>query len=246
MTSVDDVDTIIEEVIAATAQLETDVVEPDFAEGKSPKIALADKGKAPLDEPDTIKGHPAREMFHLICGDIDILVQLREREQVLTWRETDSVQIALQRRLYILAKYSEMLLWKFLESHRANFSFGQPWSAMALQIIDLLSTAHNTAVKELLTQKQAIQLEWTRPCCSTLFEGAFDRGFYIPRNHKTIFSTCWIRNHLKSLVGDGVKRSTLAIIEFATISFNRRYYTFISFFLLEDLKGTQERARKRI
>ncbi|KZV58615.1 hypothetical protein F511_43759 [Dorcoceras hygrometricum] len=116
-----------------------------------------------------------------------------KEEKVLTWAETDSVQIALQRRLYIVAKYRELLLRKFLESHRANFSFVQPWSAMALQIIDLLSIAHNTAVKELLTQKQAIQLQCTRPCCSMLFEGVFDRGFYIPRNHKTIFSTCWIR-----------------------------------------------------
>ncbi|KZV14614.1 vacuolar protein sorting-associated protein 51 [Dorcoceras hygrometricum] len=196
-TSVDDVDNIIEEVIAATAKLETDVVQPDLAEGTAmgtvltnmeedsvkymdtdflliepatekeidlepaadmgqlpldeeslsiddllkripeenlPKISLADKGKAPLDEPDTIKGHPAREMFHLICGDIEFLVQLRERviddvaaffssfslrhlavmkslngissneEKVLMWGETDSVQIALQRRLYIVAK----------------------------------------------------------------------------------------------------------------------------------------------
>ncbi|KZV37074.1 vacuolar protein sorting-associated protein 51 [Dorcoceras hygrometricum] len=198
-TYVNDVDTIIEQVISETAQMGTDVIEPDFGEdiamgtdltdmeepvrtpgdmmlpsvfaaeptkikfsngisiprvangdcfnANLPKIALADMGKAPLDEPDTIKGHPAREMFHLICGDIEFLVQLRERvidevatffssfslcllavlkslngiaaneEKVLTWGETDSVQIALQRILYILAKYREMLLRKFLESH---------------------------------------------------------------------------------------------------------------------------------
>ncbi|KZV22021.1 hypothetical protein F511_41136 [Dorcoceras hygrometricum] len=118
-----------------------------------------------------------------------------KEEQVLTWAETDSVQVALQRRLYIVAKYRELLLRKFLEAHRANFSFSQPWSAMALQIIDLLSPAHSTSMKNLLMQKQALKLEWTRPCCATLFEGAnFDRGFYIPRKHKTIFSTCWVRN----------------------------------------------------
>ncbi|KZV25495.1 selenium-binding protein 2 [Dorcoceras hygrometricum] len=65
---------------------------------------------------------------------------------------------------------------------------------MSLQIIDLLSFAHSTTVKYLLTRKQAIQLEWTRPCSATLFKGDhIDRGFYIPRNHKTIFSTCWVR-----------------------------------------------------
>ncbi|KZV30925.1 hypothetical protein F511_28875 [Dorcoceras hygrometricum] len=150
----------------------------------------AQKRKAPKRKlrlsTDTVKGHPAREMFQLICGDIEFLVQLREKviddvakffnsfslrrlavmksvkdiaakeEQVLTWAKTDSVQVALQRRLYIDAKYRELLLRKFLEAHRANFSFSQPWSSMVLQIIDLLSAAHSTSVKNLLTQKQAL------------------------------------------------------------------------------------------
>ncbi|KZV25406.1 histone-lysine N-methyltransferase ATX3 [Dorcoceras hygrometricum] len=93
-----------------------------------------------------------------------------------------------------------MLLRKFLESHRANFSSGQPWSVMALQIIDLLSDAHSTSVKHLLMQRQAHELQWTRPCCSMLFEDAFDRGFYIPRNHKIFVSTCWLR--LLRRIGD--------------------------------------------
>ncbi|KZV28047.1 hypothetical protein F511_06916 [Dorcoceras hygrometricum] len=266
-TSADDVDTIIEEVIAATAQMEpanfvesavageidllqqipgdallpsvlaaeptrinfTNVISiPGVAEGdlykaRLPKIALVDKGKAPLIEAGVVKGHPAQEMVQLIFGDIEFLIQLREQVKdevsaflnsfslrrlpvlaflkditvkegkVLTWAETDSVQIALQRRLYIVAKYRELLLRKFLESHRAHFSFGQPWSSMALQIIDLLSIAHNAAVNDLLIQRKAHALQWTRPCCSIFFEGVYERGFYIPRNHKIIFSTCWIR-----------------------------------------------------
>ncbi|KZV28557.1 hypothetical protein F511_33892 [Dorcoceras hygrometricum] len=98
---------------------------------------------------------------------IDISVK---EEKVLTWSEIDSVQISLQRRLYIVAKYREFLLRKFLGSHRENFSFGQPWSAMALQNIDLLSIAHNAAVNELRKQNQAHVLQWTRSCCSILFE----------------------------------------------------------------------------
>ncbi|KZV39030.1 terpenoid synthase 25-like [Dorcoceras hygrometricum] len=165
----------------------TGVTEGDWYKASLPKIVVDDKGKAPLVELDTIKGHPDREMFQLICGDIEFLIQLRvkvidevakffnsfslrrlavlksviniaaQEEHVLTWAETDSVQVALQRRLYIVAKYRELLLRKFLEAHRANFSFGQPWSAMALQIIDLLSAAHSTFVKDLLTQKQRTQ-----------------------------------------------------------------------------------------
>ncbi|KZV42326.1 dystroglycan-like [Dorcoceras hygrometricum] len=143
----------------------TGVTDGDWFKENLPNIDIADKGKAPLVEPNTIKGHPAPVLKSLngIAAN---------EEQVLTWGETDSVQVALQRRLYIVAKYRELLLRKFLESHRANFSFGQPWLDMALQIIDLLSTAHSTAVQDLLTQKQAIQVEWTRPCCATLFEGA--------------------------------------------------------------------------
>ncbi|KZV39776.1 hypothetical protein F511_26752 [Dorcoceras hygrometricum] len=176
----------------------TGVADGDWFKENFPKISIADKGKAPYVEPDTIKGHlaPVLKSLNGIAAN---------EEQVLTWGETDSVQVALQRRLYIVAKYRELLLRKFLEAHRANFNFGQPWSAMALQIIELLFTAHSTDVKDLLTQKQAIQLEWTRPCCATLFEGAhIDRGFYIPRNHKTIFLSCWVRN-LRFIEGSWLK-----------------------------------------
>ncbi|KZV07027.1 putative disease resistance protein [Dorcoceras hygrometricum] len=71
---------------------------------------------------------------------------------------------------------------------------------MAHQIIDLLLVAHSTAVKHLLMQRQAHELQWARPCCSMLFESTFDRGFYIPRNHKIIISTCWLR--LLRRIGD--------------------------------------------
>ncbi|KZV30634.1 plasma membrane ATPase 1-like [Dorcoceras hygrometricum] len=186
-TSIDDVDNIIEEVITATAQLETEVVESDditdeiserltvvtdeesmsiedllkqipgdamchlsFAaeptkikfglgiqiprvheleqyKANLPNIAATNKGKETL-VVDTIKGHPAHEIVSLICADIDFLIQIRKQvieavaaffnsfsirrlsalgsleaiaakeEKVLNWGETDSVQIALQRR----------------------------------------------------------------------------------------------------------------------------------------------------
>ncbi|KZV34296.1 splicing factor 3B subunit 1-like [Dorcoceras hygrometricum] len=139
------------------------VTDEDWYKENLPKIDVADKGKAPFVEPR-----------HTVLESVkDIAAQ---EEHVLTWAETDSVQVALQRRLYIVAKYRELLLRKCLEAHRAYFSFSQPWSAMVLQIIDLLSASHSTSVKNLLTQKQALKLEWTRP------------------NHKIIFSTCWVRN----------------------------------------------------
>ncbi|KZV18943.1 hypothetical protein F511_28021 [Dorcoceras hygrometricum] len=100
--------------------------EVNILQGQSTTIADTDKGKKPLVE-DSVQGHPAQEIFSLICADVDFLVQLREQviedvakffssfslkrlavlgstediaakeEKVLAWAEIDSVQIALQR-----------------------------------------------------------------------------------------------------------------------------------------------------
>ncbi|KZV18349.1 hypothetical protein F511_10718 [Dorcoceras hygrometricum] len=105
------------------------VNEGDWYKASLPRIATSDKGKAPLVAKDEIKGHPAREMFSLICADIDFLVQIREKviadvvslfhsfilsrlavfgsvkdivakeEQMLAWAETDSLETAVQRRI---------------------------------------------------------------------------------------------------------------------------------------------------
>ncbi|KZV55500.1 hypothetical protein F511_27233 [Dorcoceras hygrometricum] len=178
------------------------VTEMDQYKASLPQIAAAGKGKEPL-VVDTIQGHPAQEIFSLICVDIKFLIQLREQvieavatffnsfsirrlpalgsleaiaakeEKVLNWGVTDSVQIALQRRVYIVAKYRELLLRKFLEARRHNF------------------------VSVLLRQVKEHKLEWTRPSNSLLFQGYnIDRGYFIQRNHRTIFSTCWIRTKM--------------------------------------------------
>ncbi|KZV52411.1 splicing factor 3B subunit 1-like [Dorcoceras hygrometricum] len=59
------------------------VNEGDWYKASLPRTATSDKGKAPLIE-NEIKGHPDREMFSLICVDIDFLVQLREKEEERT------------------------------------------------------------------------------------------------------------------------------------------------------------------
>ncbi|KZV22100.1 hypothetical protein F511_09113 [Dorcoceras hygrometricum] len=46
----------------------------------------------------------------------------------------------------------------------------------------------------LLRQMREHKLEWARPSRSSLFEGGvIDGGFFIQRNHRNIFSKCWIR-----------------------------------------------------
>ncbi|KZV25070.1 hypothetical protein F511_03560 [Dorcoceras hygrometricum] len=171
----------------------------DLYKADLPQIAADDKGKEPL-VVDTIQWHPARQIFSLICADIDFLVQFREQvieevvkffnsftlhrltvldsvkdivakeELVLTWAETDSVHIALQRRVYIIAKYREMLLRKFLEARRHNFVSGRPKTAIDLKVLDLLTAGHHFALKILMRQMKEHKLEWTRTYSSHLFD----------------------------------------------------------------------------
>ncbi|KZV22207.1 hypothetical protein F511_09425 [Dorcoceras hygrometricum] len=124
-----------------------------------PRIRVDDKGKKPLMEKDPVKGNPMKEQVLLILADIECLVQLREKiiddddrffnsfsfkklaslkvedisakeELVLSWGEAESTRIALNRRMYILTKYRELLLRKFLEARKLNFTPGAGASAV--------------------------------------------------------------------------------------------------------------------
>ncbi|KZV52331.1 Basic leucine zipper domain containing protein [Dorcoceras hygrometricum] len=85
------------------------VDEGDWYKASLPKIPAADKGKAPLQERNPIKENPVKEIFSLILQILKI----------------DSTRIALQRRMYILTKYRELLLRKFLEAKNTKFVPGQ-------------------------------------------------------------------------------------------------------------------------
>ncbi|KZV41223.1 hypothetical protein F511_42883 [Dorcoceras hygrometricum] len=143
-----------------------------------PHIPVDDKGKKPLMEKDPVKGNPVKEQFLLIVADIDLLVQLREQiidevakffysfslkrlanlkiydsyyakeELVLSWAEAESTGVALQRRMYILLKYRELLIRKFLEARKINFAPGDGSSATDLKILDWLSDLHLFVLEE--------------------------------------------------------------------------------------------------
>ncbi|KZV15685.1 dystroglycan-like [Dorcoceras hygrometricum] len=166
-----------------------------------PKISAETKGKAILVEKDPMKGNPAQEHYFLICADIDMLVNLRAKvidevaqffnsfslkklatinieemykkeEQVLSWGETESPQLAIQRKLYILLKYREVLVRKFLVSWRSNFVPGQGSSAVDLKVIALLSDLHLFILEELSKEARAHGLLWKKTCCSKFFYGS--------------------------------------------------------------------------
>ncbi|KZV23124.1 hypothetical protein F511_25085 [Dorcoceras hygrometricum] len=182
------------------------VQERDIYYASLPRISIHDKGKAILEEDEPVRGNTARETVELICGDVDFLVQLRdqvmkdvveffhsfslnklpdldslnilkEKEKfMLEWAETDSMEMAVRRRVYILAKYREMLLRKFLESHRKYLVPGQQWTATASQIIDLLSAAHSKSLEVLVTQKKENGLPIEQSCTSTYLDTSIGSG----------------------------------------------------------------------
>ncbi|KZV34501.1 hypothetical protein F511_27303 [Dorcoceras hygrometricum] len=58
-----------------------EVNDQDWYYASLPKISATKKGKAPLEEADTVKGNPSREMVQLICADVDFLVQMLQQAQ---------------------------------------------------------------------------------------------------------------------------------------------------------------------
>ncbi|KZV50423.1 pentatricopeptide repeat-containing protein mitochondrial [Dorcoceras hygrometricum] len=98
---------------------------------------------------------------------------------ICRWAEIDSTRVALNRRTYILAKYRELLIRKFLEARKINFIPSEGSSA-----IDLKTMAHG--------------LKWEKTCCSKIFEGRpRDPGAIIARTNTKTRSTCWIRTTIR-------------------------------------------------
>ncbi|KZV28546.1 delphilin-like [Dorcoceras hygrometricum] len=181
------------------------------------------KGKAILEEDEPIQGNPARELVEIICGDIEILIRIRDQVMVdvveffhsfslntlsnfdallalkakeklmLEWAERDSLAMAVKRKGYILAKYRELLLRRFLKSHKKFLAPGQPWTATTSKIIDLLSDAHSISLEDLLAQQRAHGLQMEQPCASSVFESSIDSGVVLARFYSMEKSTCWVR-----------------------------------------------------
>ncbi|KZV31850.1 hypothetical protein F511_44500 [Dorcoceras hygrometricum] len=178
--------------------------------------SIVSQSGEPINLSDPVKGNPAAEHYSLICADIDLLVSLRaqvidevasffhyfslrklasinfeemyrKEEQVLSWGETESPQEAIQRKFYILLKYRTILVWKFLEAWRANFAPGQGSSAVDIQVIELLSDLYLYFLEELAKETRNLGLTWTKPCCSTIFEGSpHVRGAWVKIPRKVI------------------------------------------------------------
>ncbi|KZV26273.1 hypothetical protein F511_42203 [Dorcoceras hygrometricum] len=182
-----------------------------------------DKGKGLLVEDEPVQSNPAQEVVELICGDVEFLVDLRDQvmadvvdffqsfslnkltdldallalkakeKLMLDWAETDSLETAVKRRLYILARYREMLLRKLLDSHRQYLVSGQPWTATASQIFDLLSAVHSKSLEALHILQQEHGIIFEQPCTSTAFDYSVDCGAVFAQFFSVAKSTCWVR-----------------------------------------------------
>ncbi|KZV13625.1 U-box domain-containing protein 29-like [Dorcoceras hygrometricum] len=102
-----------------------DVEAGDWYKKNLPSIAPTDKGKKALVEQDSIQGHPAREQFQLICGDIDFLVLLRENviSEVNSFFHSFSMSTlnAMRTVKDIMAKVEKMLSWAETDSIETAF-----------------------------------------------------------------------------------------------------------------------------
>ncbi|KZV53161.1 hypothetical protein F511_23518 [Dorcoceras hygrometricum] len=186
-------------------------------------IAMRDKGKGILVEDEPLQRNPAQDAVEIICGDVEFLVDLRDQVMVdvvdffhsfslnkltdlnallalkakeklmLDWAETDSLETAVKRRLFILSRYREMLLRKILDSHRQYLVSGQPWTATASQIFDLLSAVHSKSLEALRIQQQEHGIIFEKPCSSTAVEYAEDCGAVFAQFFSVAKSTCWVR-----------------------------------------------------
>ncbi|KZV18601.1 cell division control protein 2C [Dorcoceras hygrometricum] len=187
------------------------------------KLQRLGLGKEILEEDEPVKGNPARETVELICRDVEFLIQLRDRvmkdvveffhsfshnklsnldallelkakeKLMLDWAETDSLETAVKRKVYILAKYREMLLRKFVESHRKYYTPGQPWTATTSKIIYLLSVAHSKSLEDLIAQQKEHGLPVEQPCTSMFLDASVGSGAVLAQFYSMAKSTCWVR-----------------------------------------------------
>ncbi|KZV53597.1 ethylene receptor 2 [Dorcoceras hygrometricum] len=166
------------------------VHEGDWYKTSLTKIPATDKGKALFMERDPINGNPVKEQLSLIIADIEVLVQLLEHiiddvdrlfnsfslknlaalqtddisakeELVLSSAEAESTRVDLHRKTYILTKYRELFIRKFLDAHRTNFVPEDGASAVDLKILDKMSSLHLFLVEELKMEVQHTVLSGT-------------------------------------------------------------------------------------
>ncbi|KZV41531.1 hypothetical protein F511_32373 [Dorcoceras hygrometricum] len=90
-----------------------EVQDKDWYYASLPQISATNKGKEPLEEVDVVKGNPAREKSQPDTGLRISKRNSRKGKPYVVLAETNSLEVAVKRRVYIIVKYREMLdLWR--------------------------------------------------------------------------------------------------------------------------------------
>ncbi|KZV41363.1 hypothetical protein F511_36586 [Dorcoceras hygrometricum] len=182
------------------------------------------KGKSIPVEDEQITENPASEIVALICRDVEVLVRVRdsvmkavvdffasfslntmpdmeslkdlkEKEKLMMeWAATNTLATAVRRQMYVLTNYREMLLRTFLDSYRRYLALDQPWTDMAVQVINLLSAAHSQSLEDLKAQQQEHKIEMVQPNSSLPVIDSIDRsGVRLVHFYSIGKSICWRR-----------------------------------------------------
>ncbi|KZV31060.1 hypothetical protein F511_16733 [Dorcoceras hygrometricum] len=148
--------------------------------------SFRDKGKAILVEDDQLTENPANEI---------VALDLKEKEKLMMkWAETTTLETAVRRQMYVLAKYREMLLRTFVESYSRYLESDQPWNNMAVQVFNLLSAAHSKSLDDLKAQQLEHNFELVQPTSSPPVLDCTDcSGVRLAHFYSIAKSMCWVR-----------------------------------------------------
>ncbi|KZV38170.1 hypothetical protein F511_35993 [Dorcoceras hygrometricum] len=187
------IDNAIVKVEHVTEVVEEIAEEADkIVEEVEAKLPGDSKLKKTLDKFDQLAKQAVEEAK--LAEDI-IHKDLKEKEKLMMeWAETNTLATAVRRKMYVLTNYREMLLRTFLESYRRYLELDQPWTDMAVQVINLLSAAHSQSLEDLKAQQQEHKIEMVQPNSSLPVIDSTDRsGFRLAHFYSIAKSICWVR-----------------------------------------------------
>ncbi|KZV17336.1 hypothetical protein F511_22378 [Dorcoceras hygrometricum] len=151
-----------------------EVQEHDLYYASLPRISLHDKGKEILEEYEPVRGNPAMETVELICGDVDFLVQLRNKvmQDVVEFFHSFSLNKLTDLDGLKALKSKESLMLNWAETDSLEMA---TWTTKASKIIDLLSVSHSKSLEDLIAQQKEQGLPIEQPCTSTFLDTSVGR-----------------------------------------------------------------------
>ncbi|KZV34564.1 hypothetical protein F511_25113 [Dorcoceras hygrometricum] len=163
-------------VVSTVNGVNVEISETMFAE----TFELPIEGLTELSEiPKDVVIDEVQKFFNSFCLKKLATLQIDEsyfdkEALVLSWAEAESTRIALNRKVYILMKYREVLVRKFLESWKLNFVPGERSSATDIKVIDMLSDLPLFILEEFKQQTLAHGLQWAGRVAHGFLKGAHE------------------------------------------------------------------------